>query len=277
LAEQIPLQQSVSLHMRAAQALEDLYADAIEPALADIARHWAAAAITGEREPAVQWAQRAGDAAMRAAGYEEAIRLYTLALECGGTALGREDGVRLHVARATAAVAAGALDTAYDDCRAAADIARSADRRDLLSEVALCLDAIGDRRWDRSVREWCIDALSGAPDDSTKARLLARLAEACVYSGAFDEGVRRAREALEVAETADDDGALVAALRARQLTLSGPEHTGERAELAARMTELGERLRRPDVEMWGRLWAIDAMWEIGDAAGVASEISKLRW
>jgi DNA-binding CsgD family transcriptional regulator len=43
------------------------------------------------------------------------------------------------------------------------------------------------------------------------------------------------------------------------------------------MTDLGERLRRPAVEMWGRLWAIDVLWERGDLTGIATEITRLRW
>ncbi len=43
------------------------------------------------------------------------------------------------------------------------------------------------------------------------------------------------------------------------------------------MTALGERQRRPTVEMWGRLWAIDVLWERGDLGGIETEINRLRW
>ena len=80
------------------------------------------------------------------------------------------------------------------------------------------------------------------------------------------------RRRLTLAEACADPDALVAALRARQLTGSGPEHSDQRADLAARMTALGERQRRPAVEMWGRLWTIDVLWERGDLGGIEAEI-----
>ena len=277
LAGGIPLQQAVALHTRAAEAIEDLHRDNLEAVLADIARHWSAVVVTGERRPAVEWGRRAAEKAMRGAAYEEAERLYTLALDSGATALAGPERAELLVARAAAAYRSGQLEAAFEDGRRAVALARDAGRPDIVGQAALCLDAIGDRRWDRSVREWCLEALEAGPEAPIRARLLARQAEACVYGGDAGEGMARAVEALDVAEAAGDGEALVAALRARQLTLSAPHHTGDRVALAQRMTGLGGRMRRPDVEMWGRLWAIDAMWEDGDLAGISTEISRLRW
>jgi DNA-binding CsgD family transcriptional regulator len=278
LAGQISLQESTALHLRAAEAIEDLHRDHLAPALADIARHWAAVAVTGHRAPAVAWSTRAADEAMRAVAFEEARRLYTMALDSGGTAWPLGQQADLHIARAGAAVAAGQLDEAFEDCRRAVTMAREIHQPELVARTALALEAIGDRRWDRSVREWCTEALAAFGEGSpTRARLLARLAEACVYGGEFDRGADYATEALQVAEAVEDADAEVAALRARQLTLSDPFHHEERGELAVRMTALGERTHRPEVELWGRLWAIDAMWEVGDLYAIAAEISRLRW
>jgi DNA-binding CsgD family transcriptional regulator len=147
-----------------------------------------------------------------------------------------------------------------------------------LASVALCLEPVGERRWDRSIAEWCREALSAAtPDGATRARLLARLAHALVYTADYDAAGGHAVDAQNEAEASGDADALVAALRARQMTSTDPDRSDDRAELAARMTALGEQLRRPDVEMWGRLWALDVMWERGDLVGVAAEISRLHW
>jgi DNA-binding CsgD family transcriptional regulator len=40
---------------------------------------------------------------------------------------------------------------------------------------------------------------------------------------------------------------------------------------------LGEQERRPTVEMWGRLWAIDVLWEHGELGGIEAETTRLRW
>ncbi len=283
LEAELPLQRAVVLHIRAAQALEDLHRDRLSLVSSDIARHWAVVAVTGEREPAVAWARRAAQDASHALAYEEASRLYACALTCGGSTLPAGERAELLLARGGVEVAAGRFAEALGACRQAVELAEAAGRSELVAAAALTLEAIGDRTWDRTVQNWCLAALSALdrglipPDDALRARLLARQAEACYYSGDVALAGPPAVQALALAEAGDDAEALVAALRARQLTLSGPEHRAERAVLAARMTTLGERLRRPPVEMWGRLWTIDVLWEHGDLRGIAAEISRLRW
>ena len=73
----------VRLHRSAADAVERLHAGRLEPHLSDLARHWAAAAVSGERERAADWITRAAEEAMRRLAYEEAARLYRLALAAG--------------------------------------------------------------------------------------------------------------------------------------------------------------------------------------------------
>jgi ATP/maltotriose-dependent transcriptional regulator MalT len=279
LAAETPLQQAVVLHIRAAEALEDLHRDGLSEVSAEIARHWAAVAITGERRPAVDWARRAADDAARALAYEEASRLYTSALAHGGAALAAGERTDLLLAQAGVDVAAGRFTEALAACRQAVELAEAAGRTDLVATAALTLDAVGDRSWDRTVQDWCSRALDalGEDDIAVRARLLARLAETRFYSGDVAGADAPAASALTLAEACDDPDALVAALRARQLTYSGPEHSDQRADLASRMTALGERQRRPAVEMWGRLWTIDVLWERGDLGGIESEINRLRW
>jgi len=274
LMAELPLQRAVALHQRAAVALEDLHADAPGAVSAEIARHWAAVAVTGDRAPAVAWARRAGDDAARMRAHEEAARHYTGALTCGGGTLSVADRVGLLVSRGTAEVAAGRLTAAFATCREAVE---AADRPELVAAAALVLDAVGETGWDRTLQEWCRRALDGLdPTESAlRARLLARRAEARFYAGDIAGGESDAAAAMALAGS--DEQAQIAALRARQLTCSGPGHTAERQVLATRMTALGEQLRRPDVEMWGRLWAVDVCWEQGDPAGVAAESARLRW
>jgi DNA-binding CsgD family transcriptional regulator len=155
------------------------------------------------------------------------------------------------------------------------ELADGAGRTDLVATAALTLDAVGDGTWDRTVQSWCLRALDALGGND--ARLLARLAETRFYSGDVAGADAPAARALALAEAGADPDALVAALRARQLTYSGPEHSDQRAELARRMTALGERERRPAVEMWGRLWTVDVLWEHGDLGGIEAEATRLRW
>jgi len=136
--------------------------------------------------------------------------------------------------------------------------ARRTGDEDLVAAAALNLEAIGDRAWDRELRDWCTDALAlvSAPRLALRARLLSRMAETLMYDGVWDDAMSTSTQALELAAQSGDDDALIAAYQARQLAVSGPEHSDERWALSGRMTELGQRLCRPEVEMWGRLWRI---------------------
>jgi ATP/maltotriose-dependent transcriptional regulator MalT len=275
LAAETPLQQAVVLHIRAAEALEDLHRGGLSQVSAEIARHWAEVAVTGDRRPAVEWARRAAADAARALAYEEASRLYASALTHGGATLTAAEQADLLLAQGGVEVAAGRFAAAFTACRQAVELAEEAGRIDLVATAALTLDAVGDGTWDRTVQTWCLRALDAR--GGNEARLLARLAETRFYSGDVPGADAAAARALELAESDADPDALVAALRARQLTYSGPEHSDQRAALARRMTVLGEQERKPAVEMWGRLWAVDVLWEHGELGGIEAEINRLRW
>jgi DNA-binding CsgD family transcriptional regulator len=279
LLEMLPMQRLVALHGRAAEAIEELYADALDEHLADLARHAAAVAVTGNRAPAVNWAEQAAQAAIRQLAYEDAARLAQLALDSGGPGLADATRDRLLLLRARADWHAGRLQEAFAACRSLATDAREAGDGRRLADAALTVEPIGELGWDRELRDWCLDALPLIAESDTvlRARITARLAEAHMYVGDFAAALEPSAAALRLADEAADDDALVFALRARQLTVSGPDHREERMLLAARMTDLGQRLRRPDVEMWGRLWTIDALWERGRLAGIAAELTNLRW
>lgn len=50
----------------------------------------------------------------------------------------------------------------------------------------------------------------------------------------------------------------------------------EVASLAARMIAAGTAWRRPEAEMWGRLWLIDTYWYAGRLAEIAAELPRLQ-
>jgi DNA-binding CsgD family transcriptional regulator/tetratricopeptide (TPR) repeat protein len=274
----LSLRDRVRLHGRAVRAIEQLYAETLPGHLADLARHAAAAAVGGDRRPAAEWALRAGDEAMRALAFEEAARLYASAIETGADALSDTERGRLLVDRAAAEHRSGRLDRARAACGEAIVIARRTRDHQLLTRAALTLEPAGDRAMDRDILDWCRDALEvPAATPALKARLLARRTEAMVYCGEWDDAVATSSAALSAAEDADDADALTAALRARQLACSGPDQVDERARLATVMIATGQADHRPDVEMWGRFWAIDAHMQGGRIHEAALELDRVRW
>lgn len=277
LVESLSLLRQVDLHRRAAEAIEDLYASTPDAHAASLARHWAEVAVAGERDRAVTWSRRAADVSTRSHAFEQAAEFLTLALTAGGDSLPARTRAELLRDRAVAAVRAGRLDAAGADAEAAWALAQTVGEPDLRASVALCVEPIGVRRWDRRVRARCEGALAALDDDdhALRARLLARLSDALMYDGLWGDGDRTSSEALREAELSQDRTALVAAMRARQLARSGPEGHEERRDLAAAMVRIGVDHDLPDVEMWGRLWTMDWCWEVGDVAAVADELGRL--
>ena len=275
-----PAAERVALHRRAALALEDLWRSGMVPT-AEVAHHHVAGLAGGDGGEAARWAARAGREAMASLAYEDGSRWFEQALDASGSSAGFSDADRaeLHLERARASWRTADLSTCWEAAGAATSLAGAAGRVDLVTEAALVFEPMGVLTWDLPLLQRCDDALAkvdtGAP--ALRARLLARRAETLLYIGEDDEAERAGREAVAVADATGDTVAVVAALRARQLSTSGPEHVAERAKLAERMIAAGLVLRRPDVEQWGRQWRIDTHWERNDVSAVAGDLPRLRW
>src|SRR5262249_25965519 len=71
----------VRLHRQMGEALETLYAATLDPPLAELAYHFIEAAPGSDVGKAIRYARAAGDRAVRLLAYEEAVRLYQMALQ----------------------------------------------------------------------------------------------------------------------------------------------------------------------------------------------------
>lgn len=186
------------------------------------------------------------------------------------------DRARLQIRLAGAAVRAGDLETARAAARAGVAGARRSGSTQLFADAASTLEPVGDPTWDGDVYQWCTEALAApALEEETRVRLLARRTQAAAYSGRWGEALAASEDCLRGAESLGDVDLVIEALTARQLATSGPDDVEELSRLAARMVELGTSTGRAEVEMWGRLWRIDALWFVGDLAAIAAETSRL--
>ena len=267
----------VRLHRAAADAIEQLHGASSGPHVFELARHWAVAAVVGERARAAGWIRRAAEEAMRRLAYEEAARLFRQTLNIGGPELDGEERCTLLLAGGRAAHLSADLGSRLDACLEAAEVARAIGRPDLLAEAALVMEPVGRPGFDLATRRLCEEAIAalGFQPASLRARVTARLAESFAYLREIDRARPASEQALALAEQSGDPLAVAAALRARQLVCSGPDGLDDRAQLADRMLALGRHTGQAGVEVWARLWRIDAWFERGDLGRVASEIDAL--
>ena len=279
LEEALSLTELVTLHRRAAEATEATYSGHLAGRCGDLASHWRVVAVTGEWEPAVAWSVRAAEEAVASQGYEEAAGWYRAALEAGGANLDPRTRADVLVGLARALWKAGGLEAAHRAVVEAVEVSARIRDPAAAAEGLLVLEAIGEQRWDRDLVARCAEVLEmlGDGHDGLRARLLARSAEAAVYARDYAEADSMTAEALALAASSGDLVAEVAAMRARQLARTAPEHHDERAELSRRMVAAGQSLRDPATELWGRLWKIDAHWERAELGEIASELSRVEW
>lgn len=265
-------------HRSAAAALEEHHGTGAGPHVFAIAAHLAAATGEGDSAEAARWLERAGDEAMRQLAYEAAGHLYDDALRLGAGALSDLDRCRLNLSRARAADRHGLVAAGFDAALEAADIARRLARFDLMSEAVLIMEPSGAAGFDVSIRRLCQEVIAALGEQRTplRAQMLARFAETYIYLPDPEPARLASIEALEVAAECDDNAALAAALRARQVVVADPDGLEERERLMARMTALGGAAGDPWLEMRGRLGAIDAALERGDLSGVAHQITEVK-
>ncbi len=264
------------LHTAAADAIEALYEGQVRLHLAEVARHRVEASWPGDRAPAVAACEAAADVAAESLAFDEAVRLYRQALSVGEGEIGEDDRSRLELALAAELHRSGDLPGAQQTAVRVGRRAEARRDRPWLARTALVMEATGVPEWDGEICRFCEQALAGddVPDD-LRARVSARYAQALVYRGENDRAGEVSRDALAVADAAGDPVALVDALQARQLACSAPEGLAERVVLAGRMLEAADRLGSAWVEMWGRLWRIDTLFETGQLRVAQRELADL--
>lgn len=282
LSERLGAVDRLRKHRRIAETLEREWERAPGEAASTMSRlasHWQQA---GDGPRAVRYARMAASEADRQLGYEEAARLYRLALGqavTGGLDAAGRCEVLLDLA--TAEYRCGNVRPAMEAFVQAADLARRSGRPGLLAAVPLIVQDIGDLEVNASVLRACDGVLAGADglDDAVRARLLAQRAVALCESGRLDEALSDSERAIELAERSGGAGLLAAVLPARHLALAGPDWTLGRLALADQALGLA-RLADPSgsapiQELWARVWRTDVFWELGDIASADAEIERL--
>jgi DNA-binding SARP family transcriptional activator len=239
LYEQLTPAHRVRLHQDAAAALEAVYGSQLEPHLAELAQHYFAAAPSGVADQAIGYARRAGDRAASQLAYEEAVRLYKMALTQVG-----EDAARceLLLALGDAQARAGDATESRRSFLAAARLAESLGLHEHLAQAAL---GYGGRliwevlRGDVDYEPLLERALAGLgeEDHPLRVRLLARLASGPLRATGFPPERKRAlsEQALEMARRIGDQGTLAYALAAYNAANHSPAFTREQVRLTTEL------------------------------------------
>jgi len=276
--ESLPIPVRVGLHRAVGAAIEHLAGPDSDARVAELARHFSEIAGDGESARALAYTRRAGDRAMQAHAYEEAVVEYRRslrALELDGP--DDDMGCELLLRLGEALVRAGRYMDAKEVHLQAAEVARRLRAPDRLARAALGFGepqvegGLVNRQLVALLRE-TLDALS--PDDSPlRARLLARLSVELTFSEEVHLTDGLSRQATEMARRLGDVRSLGDALDARWMAIWGPDGLSERAGLADEILALAEASGDRELELLGRAQRAATALESGDMLAAEADIA----
>jgi class 3 adenylate cyclase/tetratricopeptide (TPR) repeat protein len=275
LYEELSAARRVALHRKVAEAIESLHASDLDDHLPALAHHYArASGRTAETAKAVEYARRAGDRALGQLAHDEAVTYYRQALELLEVADGACDTtprLDLLIALGEAQRRAGDPDH-RESLMSAARLAQERGDGEALARAALANkrgmlgSGVGQVDADRiAVLESALE-FSGTEDNTTRARLLAALADEVIYLGDRARRTALIDEAAAIAGRLGDPATLAEVLFFRQSTVMGPETVTERLAGTAEILALAEELHDPALTARALLLRVRAAREIGDFA-----------
>jgi class 3 adenylate cyclase len=280
LYDDVPTTRRARLHARVGEALEQLYADDLDPHLGELAHHFFAAAPAGYVREAVDYARRAGDRAVRLLAFEEGVALYRLALQL--TDVKGAERCEILLALGEAEARAGDTPAAKVSFREAAELAASQGLPEQLARAAL---GYGGRLiWDVSrddpqlvpLLERALAAL-GDEENPLRVRLLARFAGGPLRDTRADANRRRSlgAEALAMARRIGDPATLAYALQGYIASQHSPAFTREQMEIATELVEVALQGRDLERAIEGYEIHLQSSIELAEMASARADLEAM--
>ena len=282
LREELTTSRRVALHARIGEALEVFYAHDTEAHIGELAYHFFESLPGGDAERAMEYAWRAARHAVRVLAYEEASRLYRMAIAALDASHAPREQTHCHLllGLGDAEARAGNMPEARKAFLDACEIARRIGMPEALAEAAV---GYGGRIvWARAGHDLRLvsllrDALAGLPpsDSPLRVRLLARLAGALRDAPSLDERGALSAEAVEMARRLDDPATLAYALDGRYAAVLGPDNPEERLAIANEIVRLADAVDDRERAVQGRHYRVIALMELADLGRVDAEVATM--
>ncbi|MBI1886651.1 MAG: AAA family ATPase [Chloroflexi bacterium] len=280
LYDELPMTRRVRLHREVGEAIERTHAADLDLRLAELAHHFFQAIVGGTVDKAIDYARRAGDRALGLLAYEEAARLYEMALQALDLKDEPDEGLRceLLLALGDAWSKSGDTPKAKGIFLQAADVARKVGAAERLARAALGYAGA----WtdigvvDREQLNLLNDAdkalsASGAAESTLRARVLARLARDLLWQpGSHERVLAITQTAVEIARRTQDAACLVHALAARWES-RGP-HLEESFAASREIVMLAEQCQDRELALLGQDCMVGDMLVLGNREGLDAVI-----
>lgn len=284
LYEALPSARRIVLHRRAGEALESLPGEVRASRVAELAHHFYLSTPGGSwrrTRRGVEYARGAGDDAMLRLAYEEAARLYEMALQQLKSLQRDQEPARceLLLRLGDAQSRAGELAAARETLADAADLAKRLGDAKGLARAAIgyageIWTRAGDDRRMIPLLEDALDVTGDRPSP-WRVRLLARLA--CALRGSRDRerSAILGRQAVEMARSLDDPRTLLYALVGLCGAIWWPENPEERLTIADEIIVDARAVVESEREFQGHLVREISLLELGDITRFEAELTHL--
>ena len=285
LYESLSAARQVTLHRKAAEAIESIHQAALDDHVPALAHHWAkASAPVTDPGRAVDYARLAGDRALAQLANDEAADYYSSGLDlldAAGADPADPRRLDLLIGRGVAQRRAG--EPGYR--KSLVDAARLA--RQLGDTDALALAAMANTMgnvWTGVLQidaervemlEAALDAVS-EDDLPVRARLLATLGLELAWEHDAQRRLALSDEALRIARELGDPGTLAHVLLARDYTITAPENVTERFAATTELLALADQLGDPVIASSALSLRFKAAMELADVAEAERVLAENR-
>src|SRR5712692_3430263 len=256
------------LHLLIGRLLEKGPREGSATPVAQLAHHFIEASEVDPsvRAKALEYASAAGRRALAELAYEEAVRLFELALRRAAPSYEIERA-ELVLELGRARYLAGDIGGAVAAAEVVADLAEKLDDRNLLARATVVVRGVGGPGLSARIKRLCNRAMARPTQDtSLRIQVLSQLTAALMQTGdAADERAAKesSREAVLLAQDAVDPDVIFAGIHARQMATAGPDGVEERLQLAERTLRLARETGRSSIAQWGHAWRFDALVQLG--------------
>ncbi len=264
------------LHLRVGDALEGP-AGHSGRALADLAHHFAAAALLGGAARGAEYNVLAARAASAALAFDEAATRLRTALELGLDGLPSRADVFLELGYASHR--SGKAVDALEAFRAAADIARELGDAQLLARAAIGFEEACWRPGmaDQGAAELLESAVAALGDDNSELRvgLLSGLARALDFQGDHTRAAVVRTNAVAMARHLEDRVGLATVLMRSYWSL-GASSLEEILDMVTEARDLGEELGNTEIRAEAMAWRTPTFVALCDLESARREVAILR-
>jgi class 3 adenylate cyclase len=256
-------------HRWVAEALEELHGPDPGERVGELALHWRLASTAGDRRKAANYTSRAGRHAIDSLAPEEAVKLFTDALELFGPVEDRER-CRALIGLGEAQQLTGA--PAYRETLLGASRLASALQDAPLAAEAALANTRGFHSLIGSLDQARVDAIERAlelddrSDAGRRAQLLALQAQELLWERDRTRRQALATEALALAQETGDPRARARALQHAFYGLSSPDMLAVRVRLAEDLLASAQEAEDRALEFWAQFLLMHVCFETCDLA-----------